>query len=333
MPGEFKAWLNAYPAVRTKCRPVFEVVSKHGDDADLVNLRRRLLASSAGAAVGLDASDMDLSRPVGTTGQRPIRWLADQLAGVPLQPVMRISYADAALRDVGNAARTHGVGAFLRMPVAELPATGLDAAVQRTLAGSGLDPSEVDLLLDGGAVDTAARFTTVETQLGSVVPWALGYPWRRIIATSGAFPASISNLPKGGPTLLPRRDADLFDRVAAIAAGSGRDVTYGDYGVNHPGPPGPGRGPLPNLRYAHDRAWAVFREERALPGNQSFFTLAGRVINSPHWPARSCCWGDMELVRCAASTGGPGGATEWRAYSTSHHISAVTQRLASLGVP
>jgi hypothetical protein len=148
---------------------------------------------------------------------------------------------------------------------------------------------------------------------------------------SGAFPSSISSLPKGVATALRRFDADLFD---AVAASAGTPIDYGDYGVAAPAMPGQAfRGPLPSLRYTAQRDWDVYREERALPGNESFFTLCSRVVGSPAWAGGSFSWGDGEIARCATSVGGPGNATQWRAYATSHHVAHVTHRLASHGAP
>jgi hypothetical protein len=44
-------------------------------------------------------------------------------------------------------------------------------------------------------------------------------------------------------------------------------------------------------------------------------------------------WGDEQIDRSANKSTGPGNATKWRAYGTSHHLAMVTDRLANLGEP
>ena len=129
-----------------------------------------------------------------------------------------------------------------------------------------------------------------------------------------------------------RHDADLFDAI--IAAGPAIPPDYGDYGIGHPAlPTGAPRGPLPNLRYASGRDWQVFRESKALPGNQSFFTLCDRVTHSQHWPGAGYSAGDSEILRCAQSLGGAGTATQWLQFGASHHVAHVIDRLTTHGAP
>ncbi|MEV4820115.1 beta family protein [Micromonospora tulbaghiae] len=96
------------------------------------------------------------------------------------------------------------------------------------------------------------------------------------------------------------------------------------------------RGPLPSLRYTAGEDWWIYRWARhETGGNDSFYDLCQALISSDHWPAEGpdYSWGDSELARCARRQPGPGSATQWRAWGTSHHLAHVTSELASLPAP
>jgi Beta protein len=109
---------------------------------------------------------------------------------------------------------------------------------------------------------------------------------------------------------------------------------FGDYGPASPAMPSDiPFAPLPNLRYSAADSWQVYREQKVLPGNESFYTLCQRVVQSNHWCGSGYSWGDGEIDRCSKSIPGPGTATEWRSYGTSHHLAHVVDRLATIGAP
>jgi hypothetical protein len=163
--------------------------------------------------------------------------------------------------------------------------------------------------------------------------WAQGGGWRSVTLASGAFPVSISDLPLGTSTPLPRWDAVLWTELAGTPIGR-QDVGYGDYVVSNP-EPSRGFAPLPNLRYTAKRHWHVYRYPKSPDGGmRTFRDLCLAVISSNHWPAqgRDFSWGDEQVQLCAQGfkTGNP---AMWRAFGTSHHLAVVADRLTTLGEP
>jgi hypothetical protein len=195
-----------------------------------------------------------------------------------------------------------------------------------------LPTSEVHLLVDVFEIKDARDASRAQAVAQTVVNWAAGAgTWASVTLAAGAFPASVSNLGKGTANYLDRLDASLW---ASVSAHSPIALDYSDYAINNPTlPAGSPRGPLPSIRYTSDDKWLVWREAKVLPGYQSFFTVAARVTALPEFSGASYSWGDAELARCATSTGGPGGAVQWRSYGTSHHLQVVVDRLTSSGAP
>ncbi|GAA1625504.1 hypothetical protein GCM10009733_022780 [Nonomuraea maheshkhaliensis] len=128
-------------------------------------------------------------------------------------------------------------------------------------------------------------------------------------------------------TCVPRREADL----RRLVAGRWEGVDYGDYGVDPPGllldDPG---WPEPNLRYTVGPRWFLYywpvgRDRKHTP----FFDLCRELVESPDWPRDGAdfSWGDEQIARAARRERTAGGASEWKAYSLSHHLAVIVDML------
>lgn len=338
-PGEFMAWGQASATVQAATRPLFEVVPVHGAARDLEIFANNFApVSHAETVPAIDTGFLDQTVPVDGSAHGPLLWMATELhgRGVATRPVIRLDDDPVVLGEAARAVAIHGAGAVLRLGSEEEdpdPAAAA-AALPSVLAITGLAVGDIHLVIDFREVEnsrTAARLVPIAE---AVVRWADSVgPWASVTSVSGAFPASISNLDKDTHTPLPRVDAEFWNNLSSVG-GLPLVPDFGDYGVNHPSMPvSVPRGPLPNLRYTYGDEWWVWRENRALPGNESFFTLCGRVVASPAWTGHGHCWGDAQVQRCSTSAGGPGRPVEWRAYSTSHHLAVVTDHLATTGAP
>jgi len=337
MPGEFNAWEHASTRVRGGCYPLFEVLPRTGLAVDLTRFLTRLSKASQGNdVVMVDSGYIDQDTPVGPSLERAITRIANHLdlLNVRSVPVIGLSTSPTGLQDAGTVAQMGSRGAALRLD-ANRWATGSPGQVDHVLKVVGLTGLDIDLVLDFGAVASLTEVSRALSVAAVLEPWVDGGQWRSVTVASGAFPRSISNLPKGDPpTALDRFDAILFDQIAT--AWSTPELCFGDFGVNHPEVADPPRqGPLPNLRYTFGRHWEVYREEKARPGNESFYTLCRRVVASPFWPITgpAYSWGDSEIESKSRVLGGPGGATQWRSYGTSHHMEHVMERLATVHAP
>ncbi|MFC5828506.1 beta family protein [Nonomuraea insulae] len=185
-----------------------------------------------------------------------------------------------------------------------------------------------DLVLDCGYITSAATtFDCVANSVGSLLDDV--DRWQSVTIAAGSFPPPEDFVvpSKSQVTCIPRREADLWRRIA----NRWEAVNYGDYGVDHPGllldDPG---WPEPNLRYAVERRWFLYywpvgKDRKHTP----FFDLCQELVESPDWPLEGATfsWGDEQIARAARSDGGAGGANEWKAYSLSHHLAAVVDML------
>lgn len=338
--AEYWAWQHASAGVVASSRPVFEVVKNNGLSQDLAAFVRNIARGWPGTGVlTVDTGYLDQTQPVAGTTARAVLWASAALdqQGVKAKPVMRLYDPPAVLAEVATAAALHGEGACLRLGSPDSDPSADEAANMwpNVHEETNLTSFEIDLLIDFNYIRDSRDVARAVPVADQVVQWACqNGPWRSVTIASGAFPNSISNLPVGMATPVRRYDADFFSGVVALNPPIALD--FGDYGIWHPAmlPPAP-RGPLPNLRYTYQGEWQIYRESRALPGNESFFTLCTRVVSSNYWPASGAQYsaGDAEIERCAQSRGGPGGATQWLQWGASHHFEHVVERLSTQRVP
>ena len=347
-PAELTAWSNRSTAVAGGATPLFEIAFKSTKkrptvDDYLEGLSPDLIdAVGAGNTVIDDGFTIDQMAPAAHTADRFIPWISDDLdaGGVHFIPVVRLSDPPALFGDASDAAATHGHGVMLRLGDAggwpDLAA--FRARVPSLLRVLKIRSDELHVLLDYQAIDDHATLAAV---IPHVDVWladlATSGPYASITVASGAFPDAITDLPTAAPAHLPRLDAQVYNGLTVPA---GMDVDYADFHINHPshGPSVP-RGPLPNLRYAADDHWLVWRERRdpaiGLVGNRPFYIVCENIVKQPEWAGAAFSWGDGEVdVRVGfPNTIGSGAAKEWRAYGVSHHLQTVVHRLATLGAP
>lgn len=326
--AEYWAWNHASQTVLNNSHVLFEVIPT---TTDIDNFAARLARHRPPNAVPTIDSHTLMHQ------NNAVLQIAQALhqREIPERPVMRVGDSPNALAEVAAACNLHHQGACLRLggeeqdPDPSIPA----GQIATMLTSVGLTTLDVDLLIDFWAIGSARDVNRCLPLALTMLQWAgTTGPWRSVTLASGAFPQSISTLPLGAITPLPRHDAEFYAQV--VAAGPDIQPDYGDFGINHPyiQPPIP-RAPKPNLRYTSGTEWQVVREEKLLPGNESFFTVCERLVQSGLWAGSAYSAGDTEIERCSQSTGGAGTATQWLADGASHHMAHVVDRLATLGVP
>jgi hypothetical protein len=330
--GEFEAVGKLSTETLSRMTPMFELCP----DDDLDKGMRTVVQKAckylpAGARIAVDGSHVSqLMRRPALGNITPIEWIYAELtrAGFEVMPTARLFDA-AAQRHVVVAAPGTG-RAIIRVDARTTSPAQLIVELAQVPTSTGLVAEHLHVVLDIGPLrdvrDVSPASTHVEALI--VVARSLGR-WASVTVASGAFPQTISDMPKGYPTPVPRHDAELWRNLASL----GYTINFGDYGVNDPGMRFGGRAPLPNLRYLAGRAWLIWREARTRPGNESFYDLCDRIANDRSWAGSGYSWGDAQIAAAASQRIGPGTATQWRAYGTNHHITGVADRLARLGEP
>ncbi|RGC66166.1 hypothetical protein C5N14_25350 [Micromonospora sp. MW-13] len=327
--GEFKALGQLRDHEVSRIHPLFEL--SPSDDSPtksgLKFVRQVREAVPAGLVLGVDTTYVR----VNDDGRPLITEIASDLAqwGVPIAPVIRLHDPDEQLSACGEAARLHGETAIVRLgslttdpdPVAD------SSRLSRALSIARISLERCHLVVDMAEVSSERDVSRAEQVARNVLDSLGNQGWASIVVASGAMPSSLTSLPRNEATPLTRWDWKLWEKLAD------RGPEFGDYAIAHPTPPGTGaRGPLPSLRYTASGNWWIYRWARhQTGGNDSFYDLCQALVASEHWPTEGSdfSWGDSELARCARHQPGPGNATQWRAWGTSHHLAHVMSELAN----
>lgn len=333
--GEFEALQHATAEVRSRMRPVMELVP----DPELVRDQletfsdRAMDAIPGGSLLTVDCGALPQERVLKGDVGGPIARLSESLGlrDVGMCPVVRTTDSESVLREAANAAAWHQRGVCLRVSVETGQALPDGATVRNTLQLLRLEPEEIDLLIDAGPVRSGVSLDRLAEHVLRAMTILSQLPWRQECVAAGAFPVSLTGFPRGQATSVARQDMQLWRRVAELWRGNPPD--FGDFGVTHPRMPKPSRGtPDPNMRYTTQHSWEVFVYPRLRAGNDDFFILSRDLVSSPYWPSTGArtSWGDARLYECANRQRSKAGAgTQWRAWATSHHLATVTTYLAA----
>jgi hypothetical protein len=322
--GELTALSHLSPADAPRVLPILELEPGPGIAALIRQIPPRTGAIAVDFGQIADPADPLVS---------PSLDLAEQLAdqGVAMLPVLRAYESHRRLVAHGLAARMHLRRAVLRLRPhvdAGNPAEAGELTV-RLLKSAGLEPEEVDLLIDLAETACMAHATRVEEQARRVVRWARGLPWCSVSVASGAMPPNLDDLPTDRPVTVGRLDARVWQRLGEPGVG------YSDYGVTSPVRRlGVQRHrQLPTLRYTAEHHWWIYRwARRGGRSDDRCHDLCRTLVTSPHWPSSGArfSWGDAEIARRARTAPGAGSSGTWMAFSTSHHIAYVLNSLAGV---
>ncbi|NGM16156.1 hypothetical protein O3597_19885 [Verrucosispora sp. WMMA2044] len=246
--------------------------------------------------------------------------------GVPVVPVIGLTDGERRLAALGATARAQTQRAVVRLRLRRDRA-GPDAttvAVERIGRHARLAPEQCDLVLDCGDVCCPADVRLVEPRVRRMLDWTRRHTWRSVSMVAGGMPPVLSRLPIDEPVRVDRWDWLLWQRLADLG------VTFGDYGVaSATGQPTIDR--HLTVPYTGDGVWLIHRwSRRRGQGDQRVADLCRTLVSGPHWPptGASFSWGDQEISRRARRGAGAGSATNWMAWSTSHHLAHVLNALA-----
>lgn len=197
--------------------------------------------------------------------------------------------------------------------------------VLATLDELGISPPGFLILFDRGSV-TPKNYSET-TAIGECINTYIAKGYVNNIFSSGAFPASISNII--GQTYIDRADRLLWGELQKQVE---NELLFSDYGTINPDwdwKPG-GGSPYSNIRYTIENSWYVLRDDQR--GKESAIALAALLLMSNEYQnyGASFSWGDNSWNYKVANNDKPGNAMKHVAESLNHHIMHVLDREGSV---
>lgn len=266
-----------------------------------------------------------------------------EAGGLRLIPVVSIgrhpSYIDSAIQ----VHREKGSGVCLRLSPGDWPANPpAILKLQGFLTEAGLEPAEVDLVLD--ASESGDNELVVGLAFSALSNLPSAGEWRSVTLTSGAFPKDLAGFQKNEITRFPRSDWQLWSRVRSGAIEEGwRLPTFGDYSVSHPDPIlalDPRIMSISaSLRYTAMEHWVVakgglFKGRGGTgSGGSAAVDVAKMIAGAPEFCGPSYSEGDRWIWQVAEGETNGGNPEKWRRVATNHHLTLVSGALSSLDGP
>lgn len=344
-PGEYGALTQTFVTVRAGMLPLIEALPAGKETVEeACASTMRNLDTGWNGPFAVDAVYLDPATPL-SSGQLPLEVLADEARArrLAVLPVLRLDDDPAVWTAAAAVVARDKAGVVVRLggdPLQE-DVGDLDTYLSSLYSVVGITPSDVDLVIDLGGV-TEPGYAALAARIARDLINGLKdvASWRSLTVASGGFPVDLSAVPTGSTALLPRTDARLWSTLTARSLA--RSPDYGDYAIQHPGPPATGgRGPAPQIRYAVGLDWRIRKAlTNVRRGHAQFYDICADVVASGEFSGATFSWGDeqVDLAARSAPMGAPalrstGNATTWRGIGTSHHLALVSDRLATLSAP
>lgn len=351
-PAEFDALKKLAPQVKDRLTPFVEVPVKGFRPQDsptpaevTKQLRKyvdRIGKSWSGRRLFLYLGHLD---PMlrGMDGRHPVEIVWQEAAVLSLFPPTPVpvvspdsdaAYKEAVLSWIAGT----GVGMCLRLGMEHLQ-FGLQGVIDQLLLSFGLSPSQVDLVFDFGLVDETGFDLTA---LSSSLPYITD--WRTFTTVGGAFPVDLRGF-EPGENENPRLEWSRYREQVAAPNNLIRVPTYGDYTIQHPiyiEPVDDAR-PSASLRYTRADDTLILRGESLTKdgggGFKQYPAQAQLLADHPDFQGAEFSYGDTYIREMAdkaeqlisqTKSGGTGNPKTWLCAGINHHMTFLTEQIASL---
>lgn len=260
-------------------------------------------------------------------------------AGLVFTPVTGISRTVDVVPALDH--KDHGIA--LRLTRAEFEAGQLPSAIPAFLGAHNLSPSDVDLVVDLGAVEDMIVDGIAALTSGFLADVPHHQDWRTFTVSASAFPISMGVVNRHSQELVERSDWLAWrDHLHASRDSLVRLPAYSDYGIQHPlGVEGFDFRFMQvsaAIRYTKPEHWLLVKGEstRSVLPSEQFPQLATRLVYGhlkQHFAGATHCLGCRAIKAAADGADGYGSAGAWRRLGTIHHLTAVMHALRNLAWP
>lgn len=346
--GELAALKDLDPGVKDRLTPMIEVMPVPWDfdtdtpakslDDHLAPFAEKLMkAWGKDRVIFIDAPWIDAA-DVTAMGKTTIAHVMDDARRVGLQavPVTVLGRSNVYQDAVKQAVAQDRRGVAIRLSADDfddLPALTTDLGT--IMKHLGVGAGETDIVIDFGAVmDGQATALSLAAQaMINSLPNVQQY--RTLTLAASAFPPNLSGMKADSVTQLDRTEWDLWLSLWGKQKAILRMPSFGDYAIAHPDQADDMDPRLmkmsAQLRYTTDSGYLVLKGKNVKDyGFPQFMDLCRILVPMPEYSGSGYSWGDTYIQDCANDQDGPGNATTWRRVGTTHHLTLVTQQIASL---
>jgi len=326
------------PVLRPRITPLLEIVERKEKtfEEHVEKAFRRLADNVKGyPRCFLDVREIE---PDGATAAAAV-FARAAAAGIDFTPVTGV----ARTVDVEAALGHRDRGLAIRLTRPEFENGNLDVQIDAFLEAHHVAASEIDLIIDLGAVENmipAGVEALTDVFLDEVPDHA---SWRTFTVSACAFPRSMGGVERHSHELVERAEwiawkDNLYGRRSDLA----RLPSFGDCAIQHlsgvEGFDPRTMAASASIRYARDQHWLLVKGQstRNVPPSLQFPQLASKLVYGPlkqYFSGADHCAGCLSMKAAANREPNYGSLEAWRRLGTIHHVSWVMQELGALPWP
>lgn len=258
---------------------------------------------------------------------------AEGLQVIPVTGLRRPPAYQAAVKTVASVDQR---GACIRFDGEDFEDVAARAAdISQLLSRIGVAVPDAHAVLDFGALNGGPGSAILVGATSIVRAFPFVTDWRTLTFAATAFPENLGAFGANTATTIPRAEFQIWS--ALVVRTLPRIPTFGDYAIAHPDPSEVDPRFMQmsaNLRYTIPWEWLIFKARTVRRyGFQQFNAICAALLARPEYAGASHCWGDLTISQCATNAASSGNATTWRKIGTVHHLTRVTEDIATASVP
>ncbi|EFC82583.1 beta family protein [Parafrankia sp. EUN1f] len=275
----------------------------------------------------------------GPDGAHPLKVFVDGLVRSGVSPVPVTSPGRPGLYDsaVTVLHRRHELGVCLRLPPEQWPSDDKGAGLKEFLGVLKVPVSETDLILDLGTRIQGHPTDTAEILEAELFNLPFARSWRSVTVAGTAFPATMGGRAEGLSSI--ERTEWVAYRQLLARLPPDLKPSFGDYAIANPaadmGAFPPGGRISATLRYTNGDQWIIAKgglyagKPRGM-GAAAMNPVAAQLSASTYFAGRQHCRADAWIAAVADDDATGGSPTTWRQHGTLHHLTLVSEQIATL---
>jgi hypothetical protein len=272
-------------------------------------------------------------------GRHPLTYIFDKArikkqTFIPVTGIRRDSNYQAAVK---NIAAVDKRGVCVRLENEDFEEVWeLDTKLVDLIKFLETDPASTDLILDFKEIPESQTSTVAIAARSIISAIPSINDWRSLTFAGTGFPSNLSDIAASSIGSIFRSEWSVWETLAKHRAKLPRLPTFGDYAINHTDPfeileldPRLIRMSA-SLRYTTDKEWLIVKGRNTKDhGREQYHSLCQLMIKRPEYKGTGFSWGDDYINGCAGRSTNPGNPTIWRKVGTNHHLTFVTEQIAS----
>ena len=248
-------------------------------------------------------------------------------------PVIPLNATSIVSQSVAMITKRECWGAAISLRLEDLMQPNPLKQVQALASVLGVPLSYTDLIIDLGAPNFEPYDVFSEALIVALRKMGDLETYRNLVLIGTAFPESFRNIAKGTDEV-PRHDWLFYRTLIAKLPSGMRRPNFGDYTITHPAFKARNMlmtKPAGKIVYTTSDIWSVRKGGSFRDNREQMHDHCADIVSTNIFKGAGYSKGDEYIAQCAAREAGPSTLTRWKEVGINHHITFVSDELATFG--